>query len=175
MAKANQKFVRAIFDEYHTELHRYLVGRLRGRPVEAADVAQETYLRLLRMKNTDAIEHPHAYVYRVATNVIRELGIKEQTQARLPEHLTDTSMQGDACEQPEDAVERQLHLQHLDRALSRLPPKTRAALLLKKRDGLTREEIATQLGISVHTVKKHLLKAMAWCREQGTPNGGHRQ
>lgn len=79
------------------------------------------------MKDTDAIEHPHAYVYRVARNVVRELGLKEQTQA---------------------------------------------ILILKKRDGLSRAEIAKQLGISVHTVKKHLLKAVAWCRERGTPDKG---
>ena len=31
-------------------------------------------------------------------------------------------------------------------------------------------EIAQELGISEHTVKKHLLKAVAWCRERGLPD-----
>jgi RNA polymerase sigma-70 factor (ECF subfamily) len=168
MPEPNQKFVLAVFEEYHTGLRRYLVSRLRGRPLEAADVAQETYLRLLRMNDVDAVEHPQAYVYRVAANVIRELGLKEQTQASLPERLDDPSLTSHTLNQPDDAAEHQIHMQALERAIRRLPPTTQAVLILKKRDGLSREEIAAELGISVHTVKKHLLKAVAWCRQHGT-------
>ena len=172
MNKANPKFVRGFFDEYHDELHGYLVNRLRGRALDAADVAQETYLRLLRMNNADAVKHPHAYVYRVACNVMRELGLKEQTQEQLPERLTDPSMQRESAEEPEAVLERQIRLEYLTRAIERLPPTTQAILLMKKRDGLTRQEIAKKLGISGHTVKKHLLKAVAWCRERGLPDRG---
>ena len=172
MKKANEKFVTEVFDQYHDELHRYLVSRLRGRPIEAADVAQETYLRLLRMNHVDAVQHPHAYVYRVAANVLRELGLKEKAQAELPERLKDPAMHRDGFEAPDDLTERRQHVHALERALRRLPAKTQAILILKKRDGLTRQEIADQLGISEHTVKKHLLKAVAWCREHGTLDKG---
>ena len=69
MPQTNQEFVKQVFQQYHQELHGYLVNRLRGHSLDAADIAQETYLRLLRMKNTDVIENPHAYVYRVAGHV----------------------------------------------------------------------------------------------------------
>ena len=170
MPNPNKKFVHAIFDEYHDELHRYLLSRLRGRALDAADVAQETYLRLLRMKDSDAVQQPHAYVYRVATNVMRELGLKEQTQEQLPERLTDPSMERSPAETPDVTLERRIRIEHLARALRGLPSTTQAILLLKKRDGLTRREIAEKLGISEHTVKKHLLKAVAWCRERGMPD-----
>jgi len=172
MTSPNPKFVCAIFDEYHDELHRYLMGRLYGRALDAADVAQETYLRLLRMNDVDMVRQPHAYVFRVAGNVIRELGLKEQAQASLPERLTDPSMRSEATEAPDEALERRIRMRYLTRAVQRLPATTQAVLILKKRDGLTREEIASELGISVHTVKKHLLKAVAWCRECGTPDRG---
>ena len=82
MHEANREFVKQLFEEYHQELHAYLVKRLRGGAVDAADVSQETFLRLLRLKDTEVIEQPHAYVYSVALHVVRELGLKEQTQAR---------------------------------------------------------------------------------------------
>ena len=132
MPNPNKKFVRAVFDEYHEELHRYLLSRLRGRALDASDVAQETYLRLLRMKDSDAVRQPHAYVYRVATNVMRELGLKERTQEQLPELLADPSMQRGPAETPDTTVERQIRVRHLERALRGLPSKTQAILLLKK-------------------------------------------
>ncbi len=172
MKKANRQFVNRIFDQYHEELHRYLVSRLRGRPIEAADVAQETYLRLLRMNHVDAVQHPHAYVYRVAVNVLRELGLKEKAQAELPERLADPAMQRDVIDTPDDLIERRQHIKALERAIRRLPAKTQAVLVLRKRDGLSRQEIADKLDISEHTVKKHLLKAVAWCREYGILDKG---
>ena len=63
MPNPNKKFVRTVFDEYHDELHRYLLSRLRGRALDAADVAQETYLRLLRMKNAME-QHDHLQLRR---------------------------------------------------------------------------------------------------------------
>ena len=169
MPKSSLKFVSTVFDEYHTILHRYLVRRLRGRHLDAADVAQETYLRLLRMRNPESVIHPQAYVFRVASNVLREMCQKEQVQESLPERLTDPAAPGSASEVPESAVDCQIRLDALKTALSELPPRTQAIFILKKRDGLTRKEIAEQLKISEHTVKKHLLTAVAWCRNQGAP------
>ena len=160
------------FDQYHEQLHRYLVSRLRGRPIEAADVAQETYLRLLRMNKVELVQHPQAYVYRVAANVLRELGLKEKAQAELPGALTDPTIEQENSDTPQVLAERGEHIKKLEKAIRRLPAKTQAILILKKRDGLTRQEIATELGISEHTVKKHLLKAVAWCREHGSLDKG---
>lgn len=170
MRKTNRKFVRLIFDEYHDELHHFLLGRLRNQAFDATDVMQETYLRLLRLKDTQVIEQPRAYVYRVALNVVQELGIKEKTHAALPDRLTDPSIQAAGPTPPDDAAEHDIHVRALERAVGNLPARTQAILIMRKRDGLSRREIANQLGVSEHTVKKHLLRAVAWCRERGVPD-----
>lgn len=168
MLKTNTRFVEKLFEDYHNDLHRYLASRLRGGALDAADVAQETYLRLLRMNNTEAVQHPHAYLFRVAANVIRELGLKEQVQDELPVRLTDPTILHSSSPAPEDELQIQKQIEHLRKAINRLPPKCRAVLIMKKRDGLSRKEIAEKLGISELTVKTHLMKAVAWCREHGT-------
>jgi RNA polymerase sigma factor (sigma-70 family) len=52
----------------------------------------------------------------------------------------------------------------LESVLAQLPPLHAAILVMKKRDGLSMEEIASELGISIHTVKKYLCRAMAQAR-----------
>lgn len=173
MPEAKRELVKQLFEQYHQELHAYLVSRLRGSAVEAADVSQETFLRLLRLKDTDAIEQPHAYVYSVAANVVRELGLKEHAQARLPGKLGDEVVGVSPFELPMDEAERMARLEHLKHCISGMPPTYQAVLVLRKRDGMTYQEIAEQLEISVHTVKKYLLRAVAWCRQyEQRHNGG---
>ena len=64
----------------------------------------------------------------------------------------------------EDAVASRMELQRLQAALEGLPPLYSAALLLRKRDGLSHREIAERLQISLHTVRKYLTRAVAQCR-----------
>ena len=161
-----------MFEQYSQELHAYLVNRLRRDALDAADVAQETFLRLLRMKDTEVIEQPHAYVYSVAINVIRELGLKEQLQASLPGRLGDDAVHTGQSDLPLDEAERQARLQHLQQCISDMPPTYQAILLMRKRDGMTYREIAEHLDISVHTVKKYLLRAVAWCRQYEQQQNG---
>jgi RNA polymerase sigma-70 factor (ECF subfamily) len=52
----------------------------------------------------------------------------------------------------------------LERLLAELPPLCRAVFLLQKQEGLTYEEIAEKLGISVHAVQRYLFRALAALR-----------
>lgn len=57
-------------------------------------------------------------------------------------------------------------------AVDRLPDKCREIFLMSKRDGMTNEEIADELGLSVKTVKNQLTKAFSRMREALSP--GHK-
>jgi RNA polymerase sigma factor (sigma-70 family) len=46
-----------------------------------------------------------------------------------------------------------------------LPPIYQSILLMRKRDGLSHGEIAQKLGISIHTVRKYLTRAITECRK----------
>jgi len=173
MPQTRRKFVKQLFEQYHQELHAYLVSRLRGDALDATDVSQETFLRLLRLKDTKVIEQPHAYVYSVAAHVVRELGLKEQSQASLPGKLGDEALAAEPPDLPMDEAGRLARLEQLQRCINDMPPTYQAILLMRKRDGMTYQEIAERLEISVHTVKKYLLRAVAWCRQyEQQQNGG---
>jgi len=155
-------------EQYHAELHRFLMRRLRGSH-HAQDLAQEAYLRLLRVERAELVRQPRAYLYRIAVNLISEFRLRARREpvvfdsealAQAAEHVADTLP--DAGERSDDA-------QQIDLILEQLPPLYRAIFVLRKRDGLSYQEIARQLDISVHTVKKYLARAVAKCRSARWP------
>jgi RNA polymerase sigma factor (sigma-70 family) len=147
---------------YRDRVLRSIRRRMGPKPQDIDDVAQETYLRLLRLLPGVTIDNPEAYVQRVAMNVIndfaaRDLRHRERCDelARLSEADIDTSVGS-----LQDAVETEQELAKLTRYLR---PKLLAALVLCERDGLTYEEAAPVLGVSQHTIKRWVADAKAYC------------
>ena len=62
-------------------------------------------------------------------------------------------------------ADRVVRRQRLTELVERLSPKCRAVLILHYRDELSYAEIAERLAISSHMVKKHIVKALATCRQ----------
>lgn len=137
----------------------------------AQDLAQEAYLRLLRIERAELVRKPRAYLYRIAVNLVSEFRLREQ---REPVTFDSQTFE-DAAEQtsdisPDEHGERIADAQHIEAILGQLPPLYRAIFVLRKRDGLSYPEIAEQLEISVHTVKKYLARAVAICRHARWPS-----
>jgi len=152
------------FEQSHAGLHRFLMRRLRSTH-HAQDLAQETYLRLLRMDRQELVRKPQAYLYRIAANLVYEFQLRERNQ---PVSF-DSDAVAEAAELPtspatNDAGDGLSLSRQLETVLAELPPLYRAVLVLRKRDGLSYSEIARTLDISVHTVKKYLARAVAQCR-----------
>lgn len=150
---------------------RRLVRQISGRLVDAQqadDLAQEVYLRLLRMQDDGIIREPRAFALKVAANVAYEWRMLARN--RRP-HSSDELDHLAAEDQPFDEVARAQQMQRLEEALNSLAPRCRAVILLHRRDKLTREEIARRLGISVGMVKKHLTQGLAVCHRYLAESG----
>jgi RNA polymerase sigma factor (sigma-70 family) len=160
---ASHSFVRRVVAEIGTDLVRYLTRRVRP-GTDPRDVAQEAYVRLMRLDRKDLIRDPEPYLFRLATNLIHELELKRGTDdARL---VRWTREQGDA-DLPADALADSQKLRHrIDQALQELSPTCRAVLIFHRRDEMTYDEIAARLGISSSMVKKYLSAALRHCRSQ---------
>jgi len=161
-------FAALAFDTFQERLHRFLLRRLRSRE-NAEDLAQEVYLRLLRFSDGDLVKQPQAYLYQVAFNVLCEFKLQEKKQVvsfdSAAAAVVADKLAADSAP-PEEALDRQTDERRLDAVLERLPPMQRAVFLLAIRHGLPHAEIARKLGISLHTVRKYLYRALHYCREQ---------
>ncbi len=166
------QFVAQAFRRYGVGLHRYLQRRLPV-PADADDLTQEVYLRLLRLDDAEFVRKPQAYLYGVASNVVREFRMRAELER---ERMTfDSEVLYDEAEHPAELPADELAntldtTRQLERALAQLPPMHRAIIVLLKRDGLTYEEVAQATGLSWWTVEKYYhqakvqLKTMPWER-----------
>lgn len=149
------------FRKYAPELHRYIERRVRE-PEAASDLTQDIFERFLQVDDGDAVRNPQAYLFGIASHVVRE------ARYRLDRNLvTYDSEVADAADErlehawPDEAAERLSLRQELRDALAQLPPMQRAVLLLVKRDGFTYEEVARKTQLTVSTVTSYLFEARA--------------
>lgn len=154
-----------LFAQHHASLSGFFRRRVADQG-DAEDLAQEVYLRLLRADGDGrgTIRNPEAYLYTVAVNLAGEHAALRRRAPFNAEDVDRLAEQLASDECAEDDVDRERRMQRLADVIERLPPKPRAVLVMQYRDGLSYREIAAHLGVSVHMVKKHVVKALALCR-----------
>lgn len=150
-----------LYLQHHGWLRGWLQRRL-GHAGDAADFAQDTYVRVIESRtDIDAIREPRAFLTtvakRVMANHLRRREIERAWMDMLalqPEPLAPS---------PEERAIVLETLLELDRLLDGLPPKVRAAFLHAQLDGMAYAEIAERLQVSVSSVKQYMARAIRHC------------
>ena len=143
-------------------LERFLKRRVPA-PVDAQDLAQEVYLRLLRAQQLELVAEPQAYLYKVASHVAAEWRIRAcQSRPHSSEEL-DSLIEATT---PETLVSEQLDRARLDTVLRAMATPVRAVLYLKLANAMSHDEIAGQLGITTRMVRRLLTSGYAELRRQ---------
>jgi RNA polymerase sigma-70 factor (ECF subfamily) len=158
---AAANFVKEVALAYGSELHRFLVKRLRAGD-DADDMAQEVYLRLLRLQRSDLIRQPIAYVYFLASQVAGEHRLRASRRPiALDSETLDRAANLDGYLRKDELPDREHIERELKRLLAKLSAAHRTILVLRKRDGYSIEEIAEHLQMSVFKVRRYLVEANA--------------
>ena len=152
--------VALLYQSHHAWLSGWLRSRV-GCHEHAADLAQDTFVRLLRARHVSPLKEPRAYLSSIARGLMidqfRRRALERAYQESLA-HLPEAEVPSE-----EDKLVILDSLERLDRALHQLKPRVRQAFLLAQLDGLTYAQIAERLGISVRTVNNHMAKAVEHC------------
>lgn len=154
-------------DEWHDDLVKFLARRTTT-PADAQDLAQEVYLRLLRVDRLDLVRQPRSYLLRIAANLLHEWRLKAR-QSQL-HHQSDVLDELPSQDDPERDTATALRGMRLADELSRLSEPARIALVLQVRDGLSYEEIAKKMNVTPRMVKRYLLAAFARLRARVPPD-----
>ncbi len=169
---------RAAFDELvrRTHVDTYTLAlRLTANEEDARDVVQEAYLKAWRgLPDFRGDAQFTTWMYRITANSAYTLVKKRRRHRAEPlDAMLDDPIELHPDLQPEGAAESALLLDELSIALEELSPKLRTLVVLKDVYGLSHEEIAEELGISVAAAKVRLHRGRRKLRDLLYEDGAH--
>jgi RNA polymerase sigma factor (sigma-70 family) len=155
---SRETFLRGLSARYRQPLIAYFQRRVRSRE-EAEDLTQEVFLRLSRRLDVEQVDNAEAFLFRTSVNLLRDRARRGKTAAS---HYGELVQRAGVEElSPERVVESRQSLANVLRALDELDERTRDAFILHRLEGMRHAEIADLFGVSVSSVEKYIIKAIA--------------
>ncbi len=141
--------------------------------LEVDDVIQEMYARIASLPSLDAIKHPLQYASQTASAIV----IDHMRRSRIVSINAAGTLEQLEISAPEASPEQQLEFRQeiaiVAQSLAQLPERTRDVLIMRRVEGLSQQETADKLQISVKTVEKHMALGVAalmtWFGRGGKP------
>jgi RNA polymerase sigma-70 factor (ECF subfamily) len=154
----------ASFLLHQKELRQFLTHKVNCAET-AADLIQETYLRIARYSADDEIANQRAFVFRIADNLALDHLRSRARQEQRDGGLVDEDL---VCRrpQPDSTLEGQQQMALFEKLIYELPPQCRTVFLLCRVEGKRYSEIAAELGISARTVESHMHKALKLLKDR---------
>ena len=139
------------YDETSTPLRRYLLRVCRD-PAQAEDIFQESYVRLINRSGLRRGPELRGYLFRVATNLLRDQWRKATRERHGLKQWFGTRRRGPT--EPPATPE----VLDLESALDELAPKDRAMLWLAHVEGYGHRQIGEMLGVKAASVRVLLFR-----------------
>ncbi|MEO9273814.1 sigma-70 family RNA polymerase sigma factor [Marinomonas sp. 5E14-1] len=158
--KMQQDAMHSLYKDNHSWLYSWIRKRLDNQ-FDAADLAQDTFLRIHSRNDVDKIEEPRAYLAVVAKGLVSHFYRRKSLEESYYEYLE---------KQPEfvtSSAESQLiilqTLEEIDALLNEMPKNIKSVFLMSQIDGKKYQQIADEVGISLATVKRYMKQAYVQC------------
>lgn len=158
LKNGNEKAFRKLYDFYHQDIYGYSISFLKSKELAEENV-QDVFLKIwMNRENLNIEQSFKSFLFTIARNQAFNLLNKAANDVLLKEEVFYTSekshSEGDFTIREEDC--KKLKKQ----AIKQLPPKRKLIFKMSRKQGKTYEEISQELGISIHTVKNQMGKAL---------------
>lgn len=156
--------VEALYIQHYPWLVSWLRQRVSCREL-AQDLGQDAFLKMLSLRQPDTIARPRAWLMVVSNRLLINRYQRQQVERDALQQVA--MMMAEHSPSAEVCVEcGQLLVQVVEMLLQELPEQQCRALILARVDGLSYREIAQVLGVTPHTVKYYLVRAIAFLHER---------
>jgi RNA polymerase sigma-70 factor (ECF subfamily) len=142
----------ALYQRHARDVLRFALY-LCGDASHAEDIAAEAFARAWTASDAIRTATVKAYLFAIVRNLVRERARSERPRAELDEAIVDPRPG------PPVSADGRIELGAVLAALQRMPEADRAALLMRAQDGMSHEEIAAVLGLSVAAVRVRIHRA----------------
>jgi RNA polymerase sigma factor (sigma-70 family) len=151
------------YQRYRLELRRFFAGKVRD-PQSVDDLIQAMYVSLKKARPREDIRDPLKYLYGMAWNLVllenrRMNAERARTVPCAFDEYDSHAARWNRLWVEDDAPSEQQR-QELERVLAQLPTACQVAVLRQYRDNRSYKEIADELGVTTHTVKKYMMRAL---------------
>lgn len=165
MDDKSAQFVQALFRENNRSLLSFLSYKL-SNATDAEDIAQDAYHNLLRVESPENLENAKAYLFQTASNLALNRLRKQRRQRHYAQQvaLQPDDDKGLVTISPEKEVNAKIELEKVLKAIDTLPEKCRRAFLMSRSEHKSYTVISQELGVSVSSVEKYLIKALEHLR-----------
>jgi RNA polymerase sigma factor (sigma-70 family) len=155
-----------LFAEQRGPLQAFFRRRIRSK-ADAPDLAQEVYVRMLRISDREAIRNPVLYLYAVANNLVKERAVLDRRQASgIGIDAAPAQERLETLPAFDGELDARQRVARLAVVLQQLRPKCRAAVVLRFTHELTYREIGVHLGVSPQMAKKYVAQGLSHCRRR---------
>lgn len=156
------------YQRYRLELRRFFELNSRGGP-SVDDLIQAMYLSIRKTRPHDDVRDPRQYLFRAAWNLLhtenRRLDAERGQSVSCSFEEFDVYAERSNRLWVEDDTVSQLQENELNLVLSQLPRACQFALLRQYRDNRSYREIAAEMGVTPHAVKKYIRRALTEFRK----------
>ncbi len=162
-----QGLFEALNGKFRASLTRFF-SRRGGSAVEAEDMTQEVFERLLKRAKVASLEHEGGYdhlagyVFEIASSVLLDRRRRHRSRQVDAHDTFDERVHGDVDFSPEHVLLERERLARATAVLLELPERTRVIFVLRRLEGMKYLDIAARLGISRSAVEKHMERAVAY-------------
>jgi RNA polymerase sigma-70 factor (ECF subfamily) len=138
-----------------------MMYRMTGCRESALDLSQDTFIRayeqLHRFKQGSRF---FPWIYTIGLNISRNFLRRDKSSRHVPLESWEPGTVDDGFLENEKILCARLDLERLEESLSRLPPDYREAIILRYREELSLEEVATALNISLSGAKMRVHRGL---------------
>lgn len=164
LKEGNKKAFGYIFNAYNQKLYFFSLGYLKS-DKDAEEVVQDTFMKIWERRDGLNPELSiHAYLFKIAFNLIRKRLIKNTKDEELKHALAGELVGFD--NHTGNMLNYHFLLLHINKLIDMLPPRQKEIIELRKLEGYSVKEISENLSLAIKTVEAHLTAGLKTLKER---------
>lgn len=165
LKKGDMKAFDIIYKKYSKRLYGFVFRYLKNE-VDTEEIVQEVFIKIWKSRDKlNVYSSFESFLFTIAHNATVNLLKKRATEQKYVEHVKSLQSIVKAYELTDEIHYKELKQKFRD-LLNELTPRQKEIFQLSRKEGLSNTEIAKKLGISVQTVKNHLVTTLSFLKNK---------